>query len=141
MESRQLWEKIIVYRKREFPDLSLLVSLCLCVSGSNPSVERAFNILTTIMSDRRLSMSHKTMENRMLIAGNDRNWSEEEREQLIMRAVDLYMEKRRTVVDSNQGNTIVEDVSNQSSSIERLHKTFKHNDSDTDASSSDSETS
>ena len=55
-------------------------------------VERAFNILRTILSDRRLSMSHKTMENCMLIAGSERNWSKEEKEQLIIRAVDLYME-------------------------------------------------
>ena len=53
----------------------------------------------------------------MLIAGKERNWSEEEKEQLIISAVDLYMEKRRTVVHSSQGKTIVEDVFNQSNSI------------------------
>ena len=37
-----------------------------------------------------------------MIAANDPNWSNEERESLIDRAVDIYMTKRRTAVFSSK---------------------------------------
>ena len=102
MESGQLWEKIIFFRREEFPNLSLLVELALCISGSNSQVERGFSVLTLILSNRRLSMSHDMMECCIMIAANDPNWSNEERESLIDRAVDIYMTKRRTAVFSSK---------------------------------------
>eukprot|EP00112_Aurelia_sp_Birch-Aquarium-sp1_P000486 Seg10468.1 transcript_id=Seg10468.1/GoldUCD/mRNA.D3Y31 product="Zinc finger protein 862" protein_id=Seg10468.1/GoldUCD/D3Y31 len=104
MESRQLWQKILSCRRNEFPNLSLLVELALCISASNSTVERALSILTLILSDHRLSMSHNMMKRCIMISANDPNWSKSEREQLVERAVDLYMEKRRTAVFANPGN-------------------------------------
>lgn len=98
MEAGQLWEKVLCFRREEFPNLSLLVELALCISGSNSQVERGFSILTLILSNRRLSMSHDVMERCIMIASNDPNWSMEERESIINRAVDIYMAKRRTAV-------------------------------------------
>ena len=49
MESGQLWEKILCFRREEFPNLSLLVELALCISGSNSQVERGFSVLTLIL--------------------------------------------------------------------------------------------
>ena len=106
MESCQLWEKILSSRRNEFPNLCLLVELALCISASNSTVERAFSILSLILSDRRLSMSHKMMERCIMISANDSNWSKSEREQLIERAVDLYMEKRRTAVFAKEGDNV-----------------------------------
>ena len=106
MESRQLWEKILSSRRNEFPNLCLLVELALCISASNSTVERAFSILSLILSDRRLSMSHKMMKRCIMISANDSNWSKSEREQLIERAVDLYMEKRRTAVFAKEGDNV-----------------------------------
>lgn len=106
MESRQLWEKILSCRRNEFPNLCLLVELALCISASNSTVERVFSILSLILSDRRLSMSHKMMERCIMISGNDSNWSKREREELIERAVDLYMGKRRTAVFAKAGNNV-----------------------------------
>ena len=98
MEAGQFWEKILNFRHAEFPNLCLLVSLCFCVSGSNSSVERAFSILTIILSDKRLRMSHKTMEECIIIAGNDTNWDKSDREKILSKAVEIYMGKRRTAV-------------------------------------------
>ena len=106
LESRQLWEKILSSRRNKFPNLCLLVELALCISASNSTVERALSILSLILSDRRLSISHKMMERCIMIAANDSNWSKSEREQLIQRAVDLYMEKRRTAAFAKEGNNV-----------------------------------
>ncbi len=73
------------------------------------------------------------MDNCMLITGNDRKCSKEEREQYIIRAVDLYI--------PSQGSTILEDVSNQSSSTEKLHEMIEHDEPNTDALSSGSKAS
>ena len=106
MESRQLWDKILSCRRNEFPNLCLLVEFALCISASNSTVERAFSVVSLILSDRRLNMSHKMMEQCIMIFANDSNWSKSEREQLIERAVDLYMEKRRTAVFAKNGNNV-----------------------------------
>ena len=92
-----LWKKIIQYRKSEYKNLCLLANLMLSISGSNSSVERAFSILSIILSDRRLSMNHDHMESIMLISGNKNNWTKAEKDQIIDRAVDIYLSKRRTL--------------------------------------------
>ena len=52
-------------------------------------------MLTNMLSDRRLSMKHNRIESVLLIAGNDKNWSAREREEIIERAVGIYLMKRR----------------------------------------------
>ena len=77
-----VWAKLFQHRQKEFPNILLLVELIMCISSSNSSVERVFNVLTTLLTDRRLSMSRETMEDCMLIAGNSSVWTECERWQL-----------------------------------------------------------
>lgn len=93
-EANQLWKSIVVYKQKEYPNLCLLVELILCLSGSNSAVERAFSVLTMMLSDRRLKTSHKLMNMRLTIKINDKNWSEIEREEIIKRALDIYMSKK-----------------------------------------------
>ena len=109
MECLQFWEKMLGFRREEFPNMALLVELALCMSGSNSSVERCFNILSLVLSDRRLGMSHDMMEKCMIIASNDKNWSREEKAMVINRAVDAYMQKRRTAVFTSK-NTDAENI-------------------------------
>ena len=42
-------------------------------------------------------MKHSTMTDLMLIKGNDNCWSAKERKEILQRALELYMEKRRKV--------------------------------------------
>ena len=95
-EALPLWKNIIQYRRSEYKNLCLLANLMLSVSGSNSAVERAFSILSLILSDRRLSMNHDLMEHIMLISGNKNNWNKAEKDQIIDRAVEIYLSKRRT---------------------------------------------
>ena len=98
MDGIKIWQNIITYRKAEYPNICMLVSLIICLAGSNSSVERAFSVLTLILSDRRLALRHDTIRNLMLIKCNDRNWSFDEKEQIIHNALDAYFEKRRTTI-------------------------------------------
>lgn len=90
-----VWKQIFGYRKKEFPNLVILASIVMTVSGSNSAVERAFSLLTSILTDRRLRLSHKVLENVVLIKSNDINWSQSERNEIIERAIELYLQKRR----------------------------------------------
>ena len=104
-QALSLWKKICLFREIEFPNLVLMAKLMFAISGSNSSVERSFSILTQILSDQRLSVSHETMENIMLIAGNKGNWTDNERDKHIDRAVELYLSKRHsTQLDKVQGS-------------------------------------
>ena len=61
-EPKMLWRHVLNFRRLEFPNLCLVIELITCIAGSNSSVERAFSLLTLLLNDRRLSMSHKLME-------------------------------------------------------------------------------
>ena len=88
---RLLWKKVFQYRRREFPNLFLLIELIMGISGSNSSVERCFNIRTQMLSDTPLSLDHSTVNNQMLIKCNDKIWSEAQREEIIKRATEIYI--------------------------------------------------
>ena len=63
--------------------------------GSNSSVERSFSTLTLVLSDQRLGLSHRNMENVLILKGNNKNWSERERNKMVEAAVASYLQKRR----------------------------------------------
>ena len=112
-----------MYRKQEFPELCRLASLMMAISGSNSSVERSFSVLSLILSDRRLRSSHDVIDDIMVIKGNDKNWSENEREEIIERALAIYMRKNRKrkideVVPRNSDHTVVDRVVDLSSESE-----------------------
>jgi hypothetical protein len=91
----QVWKSMLLYKNTEFPIICLRVEIVFSLSGSNSSVERAFSILTVMLTDRRLKSSHALLEMRMLIKINDKNWSKIEREEILKRPLDIYMSKKR----------------------------------------------
>ena len=51
----------------------------------------------------QIKVQHSTLQNQMIINCDDKNWSETEREQLLTRATEIYMSKRRkTDTSSNE---------------------------------------
>ena len=52
-----------------------------------------------------------------MIAANDPNWSNEERELLIDRAVEIYMAKRRTAVFTTAGTEISHEIDSVSTPL------------------------
>ena len=72
IEANKLWGNILSYKR--FPNLSLLAEPVFALSGSNSSVERAINFLTTSLSEKRLKMSHAVLEMGLIIKQNDAIW-------------------------------------------------------------------
>lgn len=68
----------------------------MCLSSSNSPAERAFNLLTIIISDCRLSMSHEAMEEYMIASENSNARTEQEKEDILKSATKQFLEKRRT---------------------------------------------
>ncbi|KAJ8038164.1 hypothetical protein HOLleu_19166 [Holothuria leucospilota] len=94
-QTSELWGQILQYRKNEFPNLCLLVEVVMAMGVSNATVESGFSVLSSMMSDRRISLKHARMEDLMLIKANDRIWLETEREAIIDDALDQFMQKKR----------------------------------------------
>ena len=68
------------------------------------------------MNDRRLKMNHSTMEDSLIIAGNDQNFTYQERDDILSRAVDIYLSKRRVFrLDSANASNVTDYSSEESS--------------------------
>ena len=90
-----MWESTINFHETQFPNLIKLISLILSISGSNSQVERTFSTVTNILSDKRLSMNHNTLEDCLVILGNDSLWTKHEKGEIMQASRELYMNKRR----------------------------------------------
>ena len=139
-----LWTKVLSYRRTEFPNICKVAEVLLCLGASNSSVERAFSTLTGFLTNRRLSMSHQTMSNILLLKCNHSNLSEKEYEELIEYSVNNYLaaksRKRKMTADntaseldlvsSNPQPVVVIDSDDQAS----LSDTDQSSDGGTDSS-------
>ena len=83
--ARDLWKRVLKYRKNELLNLCTLASLIISLSGSNSKAERTFSTVTNSLSDKRLSIKHTTLNERLIVYGS-----------IIERALELYLKKRRT---------------------------------------------
>ena len=93
LTAKSLWEKMLQYKKKGFPNLVILVELVMCFLVSNCAVERIFSLLTTLLNNRRRSMRHDTMEDCLLIAVNNSNWSKQE-DEILNKIVEEYLQKK-----------------------------------------------
>ena len=132
VDVKTLWKKIFVYKKSEFPNMCLMAELIMCLSGSNSTVERAFSLLTLLLSDRRLRLKHKTLEEIMIIKINNKIWTKAERNEIIESALNKYLSKRRTT--RMQG---LETSTGKTSSFETTESDSEWSVTDDDSSSSE----
>ena len=51
-------------------------------------------------------MSHDTLENSVIVSGNNSIWSEKEREEIIDRALEIYLSKRRITTLSSTADSV-----------------------------------
>ena len=51
-------------------------------------------------------MSHNTLENSMIVSGNNSIWSEKEREEIIDCALEIYLSKRRITTLSSEADSV-----------------------------------
>ena len=71
--------------------MCLLVQVIFSISGSNVATARSFTILTLLLTDCRTKLAHDTIRMLLSIKINDHLWSEQECDNIISEAVDLYM--------------------------------------------------
>ena len=113
--SVETWEKLLKYQKQTFPNICILAELIFSLAGSNSAVEHGFSMLTIILTNWHLKMSHSTLKNLILIRCNDRIWLDYEQNEIIQRAADIHLAKQRKLrVDgeetSNKRRKVTEDV-------------------------------
>ena len=97
LDAKQLWEKVFQYKRAEYPNLCIVANLVMCLSGSNSTVERAFSLLTLLLTDQRLSLSHNTISNLMTINVNDKWWTPNEKSSIIKSAAEAYENAKRRI--------------------------------------------
>ena len=98
---------MIEYRKKQFRNVCLLYEVISCMGVSNSIVEGGFSQLTCLLTDRRLSLNHNTMENLLLIKANHLAWSDTERSEIIEDALNKHMKtKRKLQIDSTAFNML-----------------------------------
>ena len=77
------------------------------ISGSNSATERSFSKLTLLLTDRRTKIAHDTIRMLLSIKINDHLRCEQERDNIISEAVDLYMSApRKKQVDTPERSRI-----------------------------------
>ena len=68
---------------------------------SNSKIEGAFSTVSNIFSHKRLSMSHSTLNYNLVVYGNHSLCSKGEREEMIERALDMYLKSKRRMKINN----------------------------------------
>ena len=132
LEAQQMWEKIFQYKRDEFPNLVIVASLVMVMAGSNSTVERAFSLLTLMLTDRRLSLAHDTIKDILTININDKLWTPQEREEIIKTATSKYENAKRRV-------RTFDDTSVPAAKIPRIEVNSSSDEGESDYSDSDSE--
>ena len=109
------------YKKKEFPNFLILVEFAMYISLSNSTVERTFSLLTTLLKDHRLSMRHDTLEDCFLVAGDNSNWSDQEKEDILNKAAEKYLKKKwkTRIADATKERVLASHI-NQKSMIPHL---------------------
>ena len=108
---REIWREFYKTRQSEYPNLAKIGELIMCFSSSSSSVERAFNLLTMLLTDQRLTTSHDTLNAILNIKINDKVFTESEKNEILLAAVKGFMEKRREAV--SEENTTVSQTSEE----------------------------
>lgn len=133
---KSMWASICKYRQVSYPNVCLLVNLlqCLHVGMSTAIVHSGFSHLTVLLTDRRLSMSHSTMEAILLIKVNDLQIYESERNKILEAGLETDLNKRRItkMCDSNESAINVDAIPRAAAEPDLL---ILESDSDSDSNS------
>ena len=71
--------------------------------------ETTFSLLTTLSNDRQYSMRHDTMEDCILTAGNNSNWSEQEKQEILNKVM-KKMKKRKKIVGATKKSVLTSPI-------------------------------
>ena len=77
----------------ELKNVCLMAEKIFSLSTSNSMVERAFSLLTLLLSDKQLSLKYETFESLMKINLSYKIWTEKKKNEILERAIDVYLSK------------------------------------------------
>ena len=77
------------HHQKEFANILLL--------SSNTAIERVFNTISTLLSNRILRLNHETVEDFSLTVGNKNTWTESNKDKILYSAVLKYFKKQHTM--------------------------------------------
>ena len=80
VDRNDFWEAVLLYRRKGYRNVCMLVEVLLTICMSYSTVECGFSMLTVMLSDRRLSLNHQTMEDLLVIKANHNAWTTKEME-------------------------------------------------------------
>ena len=100
--ARKIWNHILLSCKKRFPNAYLLIQICFSIRSSNAATERAFNLLTLLLSDRKTKMQDQTTPMLSTICINENLWDEGEKSEIINAAVNIHLEKRWKKMDQEK---------------------------------------
>ena len=95
MDPKGIWKHVLLYKIKDFPNLCLFVQMIFSISGSNSVTEISFSILTLLLISRHTKLAHDTVRMLLSIKINEHLSSEQECDDIISEAVDLYMSAPR----------------------------------------------
>ena len=98
--------------------MCVLAELILSLAGFNSAVEHGFSVLTNILTNQCLKMSHSKLKNLILIRCNDSTWLDYERNKIIQWVADIHLTKQRKLrldckETSNKKRKVREDVKSE----------------------------
>lgn len=85
----KIWSWLFKNHQKEFANILLL--------SSNSAIERVFNTISTLLSNRRLRLNHETVEDFSLTVGNKNTWTESNKDEILYSAVLKYFKKQHTM--------------------------------------------
>ena len=97
-KAREVMKEFYKTRRSEYPNLAKIGELIMCFSSSNSSVGKAFNLLTMLLTDQRLTNRHDTINVILNIKINDKVFTESEKNEILVAVVKSFMEKRKKAV-------------------------------------------
>ena len=89
--AKRIWEKVLQFKKQQFPNLCLLAEIVISINGSNSFVKHMFSTLIEILLEQRTKMHHSIIEMLLVITTNDKCWDKKECEELLNRALEIHL--------------------------------------------------
>ena len=101
-QMRALRARIFKYRKSNYPSICALAEIIFSIGPSNSTVECGFSHLTTMLTDKRLNLSHATMKSLKMIKVNQYVLSADEIDVILQEAVEGHLcRKRKTILSES----------------------------------------
>ncbi|XP_064596785.1 zinc finger protein 862-like [Liolophura sinensis] len=94
----QLWKTVFQHYVSKYPNILLLIELCLCFAWSSATVERGFSVCGRTLTDARTSMSKGTLDDLLVLRINLPSLEKLDSEyetSLVDRAVSQYLSTPR----------------------------------------------